>query len=322
MFRSTLRWMFSAALAATSIGVSSANAASFPDRQIELVVPYEPGGSTDGMARIVAPRLAEVLKVPVVIINRQGAAGAIGTSYALQSTDGYRVFAAGNTNLGPLLVVGQKPNYDLNDVTGIARFIINPLVVVTKNGKFSSFEDFLKTARDKPDQLTFASWGLRSPSHFYGELLSQQLGIKIRHIPYNGGAKAMLAAMSGEIDIAIVTAATARAAIKAGTLTGLAVSTESELPDLPSVKSIKTLGYPDAVLTSFEGFGVSSKVPPENVEVLRKAFNQVLNEPKIQAAIREMGSEPSYLSGQDYDVFLRKNQEILKNVATKARMED
>jgi tripartite-type tricarboxylate transporter receptor subunit TctC len=301
-----------------------AGAQAFPDpnRNIELIVPYAPGGSTDAMARMIAPRLQEILKSPVVVMNRAGAAGAIGTAYGLATSDGYRIIAAGNSNLGPGLIARDKPSYTLDDVSSLARATINPLLFVAKKGRFASFEAFVKEAREKPDTITFGTWGPRSPAHFYGEMIGDSIGGKLRHIPYDSGSKAMLAALAGQIDIAVATAATAKASINSGQLMGLFVSTDYKLADFPNVESIKTLGYPNAVYVSFEGFVTGAKVPADRVAVLRSAFEKILNDPKVKASLAEGGAEPSYQSGPQYDQHLRSNLTTLSEIRAKVGMED
>ncbi|HVZ45194.1 MAG TPA: tripartite tricarboxylate transporter substrate binding protein [Ramlibacter sp.] len=320
--RITRRAVLTRGLAVAASLPLAARAEDYPNHTIEIIVPYAPGGSTDAMGRVVAPRLSELLKVPVVVSNRAGAAGAIGTAYGLATSDGYRIVAGGNSNLGPGLISGQRPSYTLDDVTSIARATINPLLLVAKTGRFASFEAFAKEAREKPDTITFSTWGPRSPAHFYGEMIAESVGGKLRHIPYDSGSKAMLAAMGGQVDIAVATAATAKAQINAGTLMGLLVSTESKLPDIPSVESIKALGYPNAVYVSFEGFVTGSKVPADRVAVLRQAFEKILNEPKIKTALADGGAVPSYQSGPDYDRHLRQNLVTLSAVMAKVKMDD
>ncbi|WPB55597.1 tripartite tricarboxylate transporter substrate binding protein [Xylophilus sp. GOD-11R] len=318
VFRSTLKFVAAVACAMAL----SAQAQDYPSRQIEFVVPYGPGGSTDAFVRVLAPRLSEALNTPVVIVNRPGAAAVIGSNYAMATKDGYRILAAGSTNLGTALTAGPKPAYAIEDVTAISQVLMNQMVLVTKPGRFASFDAFLKEAREKPDTVTVGSWGLRTLSHFYVEQLSQALDVKLRHIPYDSGSKEMVAAMAGEVDVAIVTAASAKTNILAGTVTGLFISTEQKASDLPNVESIKTLGYPAAVASSFEGIAVNAKTAPERIAVLRQAFAKIQADPQVAAAIRATGSEPAYLPGPAYDERLRTNLASLRQIAAKVRMDD
>ncbi len=132
----------------------------------------------------------------------------------------------------------------------------------------------------------------------------------------------MLAALGGQVDLAVSTVATSKSQINNGSLTGLLVSTENRQPDLPDVKSVKDLGYPDAVYVSFEGFVTSSKVPADRIDILRRAFEKILNEPKMQTSLVEAGVVPGYLSGPQYDEFLRNNLKTLRDIAEKVKIEE
>jgi tripartite-type tricarboxylate transporter receptor subunit TctC len=317
---STLRNLLAAAGA--SLVAFTAAAQDFPSRPIELVVPYAPGGSTDAMARIVAPKVSELLKVPVLVVNKPGASGVIAINYVLASTDGYKVAAAGNSNFGPLLAVGQKPPYAIQDAAGLGRAVVNPLLVVARKGRFANFEALLKEARDKPESLTFGSWGAKSPGHFYGELLAQSTGMKMRHIPFDGGSKAMLSAMGGHTDLAVVTIPTAKGNVKAGTLAALAITGDQRDPELPDVPTIRELGFAEAAYASFDGLVASARTPKEQLAVLRDAFAKALNDPKVKDELRKAGSEPGHLDGAQYETFMRSNLEVLKRVAARAGIEE
>ena len=308
-------------LGASLVAVAAA-AEDFPARSIELVVPYAAGGSTDAMARIVAPKVSELLKAPVVVVNKPGASGAIAINYVLASTDGYKIAAAGNSNFGPLLAVGKKPPYAIADAAGLARAVVNPLLIVARKDRFANFEALVKEARQNPEGLTFGSWGAKSPGHFYGELLAQTTGVKMRHIPFDGGSKAMLSAMGGHTDVAIVTIPTAKGNVKAGAVTALAITGDRRDPDMPDVPTIRELGFPDAGYASFDGFVASARTPREQLAVLRSAFDKALNDPKVQDDLRKAGSEPGFLNGPDYEVLMRTNLDVLKRVATKAGIEE
>lgn len=309
-------------LGALLFAMGSAAQQDFPNRQIELVVPYGPGGGTDAMARIVGPRLSELLKVPVVVVNKPGAAGAIGTSYVLGANDGYRIGAGGNSNLGPLVAIGPKPPYSLTEVAGIARAVVNPLVLVAKKDRFADFQAFLKEAKEKPDSVTFGSWGNKSPAHIYGELFVQATGAKLRHIPFDGGTKAMLSALAGHTDIAVVTIATAKGQLQAGTLVPLAITADSRHSDLPNVPTVGELGFREATYVTFDGFVGSAKAPKEHLAILRSAFEKALNDPKVKEDLKKAGSEPGYMDGPQYEEFMRRNVDLQRRVAARAGIQE
>ena len=309
-------------LVAALLALGNAAAQDFPSRQIELVVPYGAGGSTDAMARIVGQRVAELLKVPVVVVNKPGASGAIGTKYVLAGTDGYKIATGGNSNFGPLLAVGSKPPYALDEAASIGRAVVNPLLVVTKTGRFATLDAMLSEARAKPGTITFGSWGVKSPGHLYGELLSQAASVKMSHVPFDGGAKAMLSAMGGHTDLAVVTIPTAKTNVKSGALTALAITGDQRDPDLPDVPTIKELGLAEASYASFDGFVTSAKVPKEQLAILREAFDKALNDPKVKDELKKVGSEPGYMDGAQYDAFMRRNLTVLRRVAARAGIEE
>ena len=305
--------------AGTGVGLE-ARADAFPDHQIELIVPFSPGGSTDAMARLAAPRLGQILGVSVVVANKPGAGGAIGTSYMLAQPDGYRIVTAGNSNLGPLLVPGSnQARYTLDDIATLGMSTTNTLAIVSSPDRFKDFAAFERELKDKPaGSMRLASWGPRSPSHFYIELLAQQIGQKVLHVPFEGGSNAMLAAMGGHVDAAVVTVATALPNVRGGKLKILAVTSDQRAADVPDVPSIRELGYPKAVYVSFDGFATAAKVPADRLERLRSAMQKVLTDPAYQAEIRKLGADPKFLNGKDYDAFVRKNLETLSTIAASA----
>ena len=300
-----------------------AAAQKYPDHQIELVVPFAPGGSTDAMARLVAPKLSRQLGVPVVVVNKPGAGGTIGTAYVLAAPDGYRIMTGGNSNLGPVLALGESVGYRLGDVAGLGLGTTNPLAIVARPERFADFGGFVSEVGSKPaGALTAASWGLKTPSHFYIALLGQQLKGEFLHVPFDGGAKAMLAAMAGQVDFAIVTVATALTNIQAGKLKALAVTSGARSLDLPSVPTVNELGYPGGEYVSFDGFATSAKLPAERLELLRASFSVLLDDPQYKEGIRKMGAEPAFLPGAAYDDFLRKNLQTLSEVASRTPIKD
>lgn len=315
------RGLRAGALFATAIGIAGASFAQ--GRPIELVVPFSPGGSTDAMARLVAPKLAQQLGVTVTVVNKPGAGSLIGTQYALSATDGSRIMTGGNSNLGPVLAIPSQATYTLDDVAALGMATTNTLVLVSNPGRFANFDAFAKEAKAKPaNGISIGSWGAKSPAHFYIALLGQQLKSDFLHVPFDGGAKAMLAVMGGQLDVAVVTVTTALANINAGKLTALAVTSGNRSADLPNVPSIKEVGVPEAEYVSFDGFAVSSKAPKERIEALRSAMRKVLTDPEFREGMKKIGAEPVALAGSEYDEFLKKNVRTLAAIAAKTPIKD
>jgi tripartite-type tricarboxylate transporter receptor subunit TctC len=298
-------------------------AETFPAREIELVINFAPGGSTDMMARIVGNKVSKHLGVPVIYNNKPGGGGAIAANFVANSKpDGYVVGTAGASNLGTLLATSDKIPYTLKEFSGVARAAIVPLVVVARKGRFENFEALVKEAKQKPGAIMFGSWGSKSTSHIMGELINQVLGIKIKHVPFDGGAKALVAVLGGHIDIAVSTPSTSLSNLRAGTVAALAVTTPNRVDDIPDAPTMKELGFSSATFASYDGFVTSSKVPKERLEVLLSAFEKSMMDPEVQDGLKKAGMVPGFLSGKDYDAFLASNLDLLKSVATKAGIKE
>ena len=195
-------------------------------KEIELIIQFPPGGSTDTYARIVGNTASKHLGVPLIYINKAGAGGAVAADFVKNAKpDGYTVGTGGVSNLGTVIATNPRIPYTLKDFSIICRCVITPIIVVTKKGRFDSFESFVKEAKAKPNVLMYGSYGTKSSSHFAGELIKEALGIKVKHIAFEGGAKALAAALGGHVDVAILTVATSLSNIKAGTLSGLTLTT-------------------------------------------------------------------------------------------------
>ena len=306
-----------------AISFQTSFAETFPSREIEMVINFAPGGSTDMMARIVGNKVSKHLNVAVIYNNKPGGGGAIAANYVANAKpDGYVVGTAGASNLGTLLATSDKIPYTLKEFSGIARAAIVPLVVVAKKGRFDNFQALVKAAKQKPGEIMFGSWGSKSTSHIVGELINQVLDIKMRHVPFDGGAKALVAVLGDHIDIAVSTPSTSLANLRAGTVSALAVTTPNRIEDIPDAPTMTELGYPAATFASYDGFVTSSKIPKERLEVILAAFEKSMKDPEVQDGLKKAGMVPGFLGGKDYDAFLLKNLDLLKNVATKAGIKE
>jgi tripartite-type tricarboxylate transporter receptor subunit TctC len=228
----------------------------------------------------------------------------------------------GLSNLGTILATSDKIPYTLKDFAAIGRAAIVPLVLFTKKGRFETFADFVKEAKQKPDVIMFGSFGAKSSTHMLGELVSQVCGVKMKHVPFEGDSKAFVAVLGGHVDIGISTPTTILSNIKAGGVTALAAATPNRLENLPDVPTLKELGYPDATFVAFDGFVASSKVPADRLSIIQAAFERALKDPEVQEGLKRGGMVPGYLSGKEYDSFLASTLETLKKTAAKAGIKD
>src|SRR5690606_4348989 len=191
-------------LLACSLTSLAANAATYPDRPLKLIVPFSPGGPTDTVCRLVATKLSAVLGQTVVVDNRDGAGGAIGARAAATSTpDGYTIFCASTSTLAILPAVKKNLGYDpVQSFSPIALIGSSPLVMVVNNQRqFKSAADLVKFAKSKPGALNYGSAGVGTPPHLAGELFKSVTGTDIQHIPYKGAGPAFNDLMAGQIDL-------------------------------------------------------------------------------------------------------------------------
>ncbi|MCE5262979.1 MAG: tripartite tricarboxylate transporter substrate binding protein [Deltaproteobacteria bacterium] len=293
----------------------------FPSKEIELIVNFGPGGSTDLMARVVGNKMSKILGVPVVVINKPGGGGAIASNYVASKADGYTIGTAGASNLGTLLATSAKVPYTLNEFSAVGRIYNMPVVLVTKKGRYNDFASLINAAKQKPGSITFASWGAKSTSHILGELINKVTGVKMKHLAFDGGAKTMVAALGGHVDVALCASSTALGNLKAGSLTALATASPNRLATLPDVPTLKELGYGDATFESYDGLMASSKVPKDRLKILNDAVGKSMDQETNDALVKA-GLVPSYMNGPEYDVFLAKNLDLLRQVAVSAGIVD
>jgi tripartite-type tricarboxylate transporter receptor subunit TctC len=276
-------------------GAAGAVAQGFPSKPIKLVVPYPPGGPTDVQARVVAQKLGELLGQPVVIENRGGAGGMLGsTVVAKADPDGYTLLmgASGPQALGPLMA--KEPPYDpVKDFTPLSLVSYSPLLLVVhpKLGT-RSVQEVIALARQKPGALNYGSFGNGTMAHLAGELFKTMAGVKIVHVPYKGSAPAMAALLGGEIDLMFDTVITALPHVQGGKLNGLAVtkgSRSSAVPDLPTVAEAALPGF-EAV--SWIGLMGPAGMPRDVVEKISSAAVKTLADPAVRERLQAAGAEP------------------------------
>src|SRR4029078_1116618 len=226
---------------------SAAFAQDWPSRPIRVNVPFAPGGATDVPARLLAPKLQEALGQPIVVENRTGAGGIIGIQVAATSApDGYTLLMATNAELVMHPYIYAKLPYDpLKDLVPISIMIESPLVLLAASSSpFNSVADFIAAAKAKPGTLTYSTAGTGSTSPVLTELVAQQLGISLLHVPYKGGAPASAAIASGEVNIGLLNLGSAIGLIKGGKTRALAITSASRDPDFPAVPTIAESGPP------------------------------------------------------------------------------
>jgi tripartite-type tricarboxylate transporter receptor subunit TctC len=303
----TRRNVLAAAALALSAGLAMAQA--FPSKPIRFVVPWPAGGATDQVARILAQPLSQAMGVPVVVENKGGAGGNIGTlSFVQDKPDGYSiVLATSSTNAaGPHLFA--KQGFDpAKDFTPVVLLVSIPnVMVVPAKSPWHSIKEIIAAARQNPGKHTYGSAGIGSSQHLAGAQFKTTAAIDITHVPYKGSGPAAADLMAGHIDMMIDTGSLG--SIKGGTLRALAVAADKRLPALPDVPTFREAGTP-MVASAWYGVMLPAHAPADVVARLNKEFNTLLNNPEIRAKLQGIGAE---IGGGSADSFARFSQSEIK----------
>jgi tripartite-type tricarboxylate transporter receptor subunit TctC len=280
----------SAAAAVLAATVATASySQDWPTGPVHIVVPYGPGSTPDIVARLVGEKLSALIGKPLVVDNRPGASGNIGTDAVAKALpDGQTI---GLSIAGPLAVnallyksMPYDPARDLVPVT-IAATQPSVLVVTHRLGVASTAE-LLALLKANPGKYNYSSMGGGSISHLAMEALASRSGTRIVHVPYSGSAPAVLALLSGEVDLACLPAAAVMPQIKAGKLTALAVATQSRSAALPGLPTLREAGIEDVFADAWMGFVVPARTPAPVVKRLQDAIAQVLADPQLREKLR------------------------------------
>jgi tripartite-type tricarboxylate transporter receptor subunit TctC len=283
-----------AAVLISAVVATGPRAESFPNKPIHVVVPFAAGGAADLMARIVAPQLGAALGQPVVVENRPGASGLIGTGSVVKSSpDGYTLLLGSTTTVTAAPKLYRDPPYDpvkeLQPISRLALFanvvILHPSVLV------SSVRELITLAKSEPGKLTYGSAGPGSAQHLAGELFKYMTGTDILHVPYKGGAPAMQDLVGGRLSLTFEPLNTALPRIRAGQVKGLAVTTLTRVPALPDLPTVSETvpGYESTIWFGLLG---PAGIPRDVVSLLHAAVVKALRTPEVRERLAEQGTQP------------------------------
>lgn len=275
--------------------IAAAGAANYPDRPIHLVVPYPPGGTTDLLARLIAPRLGERLKQSVVIDNKAGAGGTIGAQAVARATpDGYTLVFASIATHGILPVLRKNTPYDpVRDFVPITLVARTPNVLLANvDTNITSVADLLAQAKAKPGTINFGSNSLGGSPHMSGELLKTLAGIDIVHVPYKGGGPMLVDLLGGQLQIAFDNLPSSISQIRAGKVRALAVTTAKRWPGAPDIATLAEAGVPGYESSAWFGMLAPAGTSDAIVEMLQRETAAILKLPEVEKQFREQGAEP------------------------------
>ena len=301
-------WLLLTALVlVASSGVTAADE-PYPSRPITLVAPFPPGGIADLTGRPLAAAMEKVLKNPVALVNRQGAAGAVGMqSVAVSKPDGYTLLIA----LSSISIIpeadklfGRAPAYTVDQFAPIALLSADPTVLVVRaESPWKTAQEFIEDAKKRPGQISFSSSGVYGTLHMAMELLSQAAGIKLRHVPYAGGGPAVTALLGGHVDALASGPAAVIPQIKAGKLRPLAGWGAERIAALPDVPTFKELGHPTAEFYIWAGVFAPKATPAPILAKLRETVRQAAGEPEFKDAMAKQETPIAFKQGDEFQRF-------------------
>lgn len=286
------------ALLAGLAWAGAATAQTWPDKPIRLVVNFAPGGAADVMARALAPVLSGALKQQVIVENKPGAGGNIGTGEVVKAAnDGYTLLlsSGGAITINPLIYanMGFNPETALTPVAAVARVLV--YLEAHPSVPAASVQEFIAYAKAHPGKLSFASPGSGSSPHLAGEMLKRQAGLQAQHVPYKGAGPALTDVLGGQVQFWFDPGPGLKH-VKEGKLRLLAVGSPRRSPQLPDVPTLAESGLPGFDADSLFGIYAPAGTPPQVVQRLHDEINNALQLPAVASAITALGAEPAVLS--------------------------
>jgi tripartite-type tricarboxylate transporter receptor subunit TctC len=312
-----------AALTAVLLATAGLAAAQspFPSKPITMIVPFPPGGLADTVGRPVAEAMARNLGQPVVIENRGGAGGGIGLAAAAKApADGYTiVMALSSYSVLPEadVIIGRPQMYSYQSLRPIARFTADPTVLAVRaDAPWKTVKDFVDDAKKRPGAINYGSSGNYGTMHVPMEILAQQAGIKMTHVPFTGAGPAIVALLGGQIDAVSTGPATVLQHVKGGKLRVLAHWGNGHLEALPDVPSLKDSGY-NAEYAQWSGLFIPAGVPDAVAQRLRAAARAAGNDPKVREVIGNAGSPVMFQDTPDFEKYVQSDVRRMSDVVHK-----
>jgi tripartite-type tricarboxylate transporter receptor subunit TctC len=305
-----------AALVLLAAALPAAAQDPYPSRPISLVVPFPPGGVADLTARPVATAMEKVLKQPVGVVNKTGAAGAVGMQFvATSKPDGYTLLLAlSSISIIPEAdkIFGRPPAFTVDQFAPVALISADPTILVVRaESPWKTAKEFIEDAKKRPGQISYSSSGIYGTLHMAMELLSSAAGIKLRHVPYAGAGPALTALLGGHVDALASGPAVILPQIKAGKLRALAGWGDKRVAALPEVPTFKELGYPEAEFYIWAGLFAPRGTPEPVLAKLREAARLAVADAEFKAAMDKLETPIAFKQGADFQKFFEADAQRL-----------
>ena len=310
-------------LAALALPGVPAQAQDFPSRPLRIMVPWAPGGNVDITARTIAPALGEILGQQVVIENRPGAGGMIGSaSVAKGAADGYTLLLGSSGTITVAPALARNPSYDpIKDFAVIGPIHSVP-IVLTASAKvpIRTYREFLAQAQARPGQVSVASAGTGSSNHLAIELLARQAGVKLNHIPYKGAGPALTDLVGGQVEAMMDQLTASMPHIKEGRIRALAVTSRQRSAQQPDVPTLIELGLPDYEVMTFTGLFAPAGTPRPILDKLQAALRQALARPAVRERFAALGVDLIEPDNKAFEAYVQRDFTNWRAVAREANI--
>ena len=301
----------------------AAAAQEYPSKTIRLIIPLSAGAGADIAARIVGQRMSEHWKQPVIVENRPGAGGQIGTSVVVKAEpDGHTLLVQSSSHSANPAIYKTLPYDPLKDLIDVAILGKTPYVMVSAgNGPYRSLKALIEAAKAKPGEIAFASAGMGTSTHLAAEYLNGLAGIRMIHIPFKGSPEALQDVLGGRAAYYMAPVNVGVGLVKEGKLNALGVSTQSRAEVLPNVPTLAEQGLHDYEVTLWFGMWAPAGTSPAIVRQLNAAVNAIVQEPNVREQFAKLGMQPSPMRPDEFARFVRSEIEVYRRIVQQANIQ-
>ena len=311
------------AVAAAALALSApVQGQEYPTKTIRVIIPLTPGSGADIAGRIIAQRMSEQWKQPVIVENRPGAGGQIGTAAVIKSEpDGHTLLVQSSSHSANPAIYKSLPYDPLKDLADVAILGKTPYVMVTAaNGPYKNLKALIAAAKAKPGEIPYASAGVGTSTHLAAEYVIALAGLQMIHVPFKGSPDAMQDVLGGRSAFYMAPINAGMSLVKDGKLTGLGVSTKSRAEVLPDVPTISEQGLYDYDMTLWFGMWAPSGTPIPVVQKLNAAVNAIVLEPAVKEQFAKLGIQPAPMKTEDFAKFVRSEMDVYKKIVRHANI--
>jgi tripartite-type tricarboxylate transporter receptor subunit TctC len=309
--------------AAVAMGAAVVHAQEYPTKTIRLIVPLSAGAGADIAGRIIAQRMSEHWKQPVIVENRPGAGGQIGTSAVVKAeADGHTLLVQSSSHAANPAIYRNLPYDPQQDLIDVAILGKTPYVMVSAgNGPYRSLKALIDAAKAKPGELAYSSAGVGTSTHLAAEYLLGLAGVRMIHVPFKGSPDALQDVLGGRSAFYMAPVNVGLGLVKEGKLNALGVSTKTRAEVLPQVPTLAEQGMRDYEVTLWFGMWAPAATPAAVVQKLNAAVNAIVSEPQMREQFAKLGLQPSPMKPEEFAAFVRTEIGVYKRIVEQAGIE-